>query len=342
MSIRAIRGATVVAENTKTEIMEKTKEMLSKMICENDINLSDIISVVFSATEDISACYPAAAARALGITDAGLMCMQEMKSESETGIPMCLRVLMTAESKLPQSCIAHIYVNGAEVLRPDLAGGFKSIAIDGPCGSGKSTVSKAVADKLGFVHVDTGAMYRAVAYYCLTAGIDLHDEQKIIEAVKDMNITLSKNAADGSQSIFVNGQDVTGLIRTPQVAEGSSFVAGIKDVRQALVEMQRKIAKRSNVVMDGRDIGSYVLKDADLKVYLDADVATRARRRMGELSNKGLSVDFETVKEEIKARDLRDMTREHSPLIKAEDAKVVDTSDMNIEEAAEYIINLIN
>ena len=342
MNVRAIRGATVVEENTKTEIMEKTKEMLSKMICENNIDISDIISIVFSATEDITACYPAVAARIIGITEAGLMCTQEMKSESETGIPMCIRALMTVNSKLSQKSIAHIYLNGAEVLRPDLAGGFKSIAIDGPCGSGKSTVAKLVADKLGFMHVDTGAMYRAVAYHCITAGISLTDESKIVKITDDINITLSKNSKDASQSIFVNNQDVTGLIRTPQVAEGSSFVAGIKEVRQALVEMQRKIARHSNVVMDGRDIGSFVLNNADLKIYLDADIETRTRRRMSELSSKGLSCDFETVKEEIKARDFRDMTREHSPLVKAGDAKVVDTSNMQVEEVVEYIINLID
>jgi len=342
LNIRAIRGATIVVENTKTDIVQKTKEMLSKMICENNISISDIISIVFSVTEDITACPPAVAARAIGITEAGLMCVQEMKTESEAGIPMCVRALMTTESNLPQKNITHIYVNGAEVLRPDLAGKFKSIAIDGPCGSGKSTVAKMVADRLGYLHVDTGAMYRAVAYYCITVGISLTNETKIAKITENLNITLSKNPIDGSQSIFLNEQDITELIRTQQVAEGSSVVAGIKEVRERLVELQRKIAKRNNVVMDGRDIGSYVLSDANLKIYLDADVAIRAKRRMSELLNKGSHSDFETVKEEIKMRDLRDMSREYSPLVKADDAKVVDTSDMNINEVVEFIISLLN
>jgi len=342
LSIRAIRGATIIDENTKIDIVQKTKEMLSKMICENDISVSDIISIVFSVTDDITACPPAVAARSLGITEAGLMCVSEMKSDSEAGIPMCVRALMTVQLGISQQSITHIYVNGAEILRPDLAGAasrFKSIAIDGPCGSGKSTVAKKVADKLGFLHVDTGAMYRAVAYHCITAGVSLTDEIKIIKIAESINITLAKDLVDKSQRIFLNDQDVTELIRTQQVAEGSSFVAGIKEVREKLVDIQRKIAKRSNVVMDGRDIGSFVLKDASLKVYLDADVTIRAKRRLDELFEKGQGADFETVKEEIKMRDLRDMSREFSPLIKADDAKIIDTTNMNIDEVVLSIVN---
>jgi cytidylate kinase len=341
--MRAIRGATLVAENTKAEIMGKTKEMLSKMISDNDVLISSIISVVFSATEDVTACYPAAAARAMGITDAGLMCMQEMKSESETGIPMCIRAMMTIESDLLQKSVSHVYINGAEVLRPDLINKFKSIAIDGPCGSGKSTVAKMVAEKLGYLHVDTGAMYRAVAYYCLTAGISLTDEKKIAEVIKDkIEITLKRNE-NNEQRLFLNGDnDITDLIRTQQIAEGTSVVAKIKEVREKLTEMQRKLAKNDNVVMDGRDIGSFVLKDANLKIYLDASVETRAKRRMNELLNRKIDADFETVKKETEIRDLRDSTREHSPLIKASDAKVIDTSDMDIDEVVKYIVELTN
>ncbi len=213
-----------------------------------------------------------------------------------------------------------------------------NIAIDGPAGAGKSTIAKKLAEKLGFVYIDTGAMYRAMAFYYMEKGIDIDDKEAVIAEFD--NICIELKYIDGVQHIFLNGKDVSGLIRTGEVGENASKVSAIAEVRKKLVALQQEIARSINVVMDGRDIASVVLPDADLKIFLTASVEVRAQRRYKEMIEKGQDVDLATIEEEIRQRDYRDTHRDASPLICVPEAIVVDTSDMTIEEVLEHIISL--
>ena len=212
------------------------------------------------------------------------------------------------------------------------------IAIDGPAGAGKSTVAKAVAKKLGYIYVDTGAMYRAMALYLLRQQIDTGDAAAVSAASRHADITISY--ADGVQQVLLNGENVTGLLRTEEVGNMASVSSANPDVRAKLVELQQALAARENVVMDGRDIGTCVLPQADVKVYLTASAACRAKRRYDELQAKGESCDLAAIEEDIRERDERDMTRAISPLRQAEDAVLVDSSDMTVEEVIEKIASL--
>lgn len=215
-----------------------------------------------------------------------------------------------------------------------------SVAIDGPAGAGKSTIAKAAAAQLRFIYVDTGAMYRAVALYALRNGLPFDDaENKLTQALEEIEIAI--DYVDDSQHVFLNGEDVNGLIRTPEVSAGASAVATVHAVRLKLVELQRKLAIGKNVIMDGRDIGTHVLPDADVKIYLTASVDARAQRRYKELLEKGEDVDFATIKTDIIARDKNDSEREFSPLRQAEDAVLVDNSNMSLEESVAYLISMI-
>ena len=212
------------------------------------------------------------------------------------------------------------------------------IAIDGPAGAGKSTVAKAVAERLGYIYVDTGAMYRAMALYLLRRHIDAADAEGISEA-SHADITISY--VDGAQQVLLNGENVTGLLRTEEVGNMASASSVNPDVRKKLVELQQALAARENVVMDGRDIGTCVLPDANVKVYLTASTGCRAKRRYDELSAKGEDCNLEEIEADIRERDERDMTREFSPLRQAEDAVLVDSSDMTVEEVIGKIISLV-
>ena len=212
------------------------------------------------------------------------------------------------------------------------------IAIDGPAGAGKSTIAKAVAKKMGYIYVDTGAMYRAMALYLLRRGIGADESGKISAASRDADITIAYK--DGLQQVLLNGENVTGLLRTEEVGNMASASSVNKDVRLKLVELQRALAERENVVMDGRDIGTVVLPDADVKVYLTASVETRAKRRFLELQEKGEPTDLAKIAADIEDRDYRDMHRDISPLRQAEDATLVDSSDMTIDQVVERILEL--
>ncbi|MBO4478610.1 MAG: (d)CMP kinase [Lachnospiraceae bacterium] len=212
------------------------------------------------------------------------------------------------------------------------------IAIDGPAGAGKSTIAKKLAEKLNILYVDTGAMYRAVALYLLENDIDLDDETAVSAACLNAKLDLS-HEEDG-QHVFLNGKDVNGFIRTSQVSDATSRTSAFFKVRQHVVSSQQEIAKNISLIMDGRDIGTVVLPDAPLKIYLTADPGVRAKRRYDEMIAKGETCDYETILEEIKERDHRDMTREVSPLRQAEDAVCVDTSYMSIDEVVDTIYGL--
>ena len=214
-----------------------------------------------------------------------------------------------------------------------------SIAIDGPAGSGKSTVAKQIAKKLNLLYIDTGAMYRAVGLHCLKNGIDLKKEEKIASTLKNMNMSIE--LLQGMQNIYLNGENVTEKIRTQEVGKAASDVAVILAVRQKLVQIQRDLAKGHNVIMDGRDIGTNVLPDASVKIYLNASIEERTKRRCNELKALGKQYDSERVKKEIIQRDENDKNRKYNPLTKAKDAFEIDSSCMNIEQVTEAVLNIV-
>jgi cytidylate kinase len=213
-----------------------------------------------------------------------------------------------------------------------------SVAIDGPAGAGKSTVARQVAQQLQLLYVDTGAMYRAVTYEALRRHVDVTDEGAVARLARQLNITMKP--AEGGVDVFVDGRRVTREIRTPEVTNHVSVIAGNPLVREILVEKQREMGKNGGVVMDGRDIGTHVLPDADLKVFLTASIDERAQRRYQELVCKGFSVDPDQLKEEIRLRDEKDQNRQHSPLRPAEDSIHLDTTGRSISEVVQAILDL--
>lgn len=213
------------------------------------------------------------------------------------------------------------------------------VAIDGPAGAGKSSMAKAVAESLGFVYIDTGAMYRAAAVYALENGIEISEAALCAEVLEKIEIDIK--FADDGQKIFLCGKDVSARIRENDASIGASDIAKIPAVRLKLVELQRSLAEKASVIMDGRDIGTYVLPDAEVKIFLTASVEERARRRCAELEERGTKTDFEKVKRDIEYRDKNDSEREFAPLRQAEDAVLVDTTDLSPSQTAERITEII-
>ncbi|MFQ7307419.1 MAG: (d)CMP kinase [Mediterraneibacter sp.] len=210
-----------------------------------------------------------------------------------------------------------------------------NVAIDGPAGAGKSTIAKLVAKEKGYIYVDTGAMYRGLAIHFLNRGIDPEDRDAVAEACRDAEVTIGYEG--GVQQIYLNGENVTSMLRTEETGNMASKTSAIPEVREKLLELQRSLAREKDVIMDGRDIGTNILPDADVKIYLTASVETRARRRYDELREKGEDCSLEEISRDIKERDERDMTREIAPLKKADDALLVDSSDMTIQQVVDEI-----
>ena len=357
----SIRGAITAESNTSGAILEAAEALLLGMAEANNLNIDQIIDIIFSATKDLNAAYPAAAARKMGIVEAGLFCVQEM--DVSGSLPMCLRVLLHAE--IPgkkQSDMKHVYLKEAKCLRPDLIQinkfpamgsgdkspvgdgakphGLLAIAIDGPSGAGKSTVAKAVAACAGIIYVDTGAMYRAVALHNIHKGIDPRDQDAVEKSLPDISIDI-RHDSKRSQRLILNGEDVTESLRTQQVAEGSSIVASYQTVRQKLVTLQQSLASKHSVVMDGRDIGTHVLPEAQIKIYLDASLEERIHRRVGELQASGQPAEYASVKTAIEIRDNRDMNRTHAPLTQAKDAIYIKSDGMTVQDITQMIIQEI-
>ena len=213
-----------------------------------------------------------------------------------------------------------------------------NVAIDGPAGAGKSTIAKQIARRLGYIYVDTGAMYRAMAYYLIQNQVDAADQEAIAAACQHADISICYQ--DGEQVVLLNGENVNAYLRTEAVGNMASVSSVVPEVRKKLVELQQKLARETDVVMDGRDIGTVVLPDADVKVYLTASVETRAKRRFLELQEKGEPADLAKIAADIEDRDYRDMHRDISPLRQAEDATLVDSSDMTIAQVVERILEL--
>ena len=204
-----------------------------------------------------------------------------------------------------------------------------NIAIDGPAGAGKSTIAKRLAKELGYVYVDTGAMYRAMAYYFLKNQVDTNDEEAIAKACPNVNVTIAYQ--DGEQQVLLNGENVNGVIRKEEVGKMASTTSVYPVVRAKLMDLQRELAMKENVIMDGRDIGTVVLPNADVKIFLTASSKVRAKRRYDELTEKGVECDFDEIEKDIIDRDYRDMHRETAPLKQAEDAILLDSSELDID-----------
>lgn len=213
-----------------------------------------------------------------------------------------------------------------------------NIAIDGPAGAGKSTIARAIARKLRLIYVDTGAMYRAMALFMLREGVDPADADAVGRKCREADITIAYEGSE--QMVYLNGENVSSCLRTEEVGNMASAVSVQPAVREKLVELQQALAAKADCVMDGRDIGTCVLPNAQVKIYLTADSGVRAKRRYDELTAKGVPCDLQKIKEDIEDRDYRDMHREHSPLRRAENAVLVDSSDMTVEEVIERILSL--
>lgn len=324
-----IRGATTIGQDTKEEIQKAVKELLEQIANVNNLKKDEIVSIVFSSTSDIHSYYPAKAAREAGFDGCSLFSAQE--PDIDGGLSHCIRVMIFLEQdKKPR----HVYLRGAKVLRKDIATVY-NVAIDGPAGSGKSTVAKRIAKDYNILYLDTGAMYRACALKVVEAGVDVEDEAAIVDLMRTVKLEVAYE--NGIQKTLIDGRDVSEDIRKPPISMAASTVSKHPSVRMHMVEKQREIARKMSCVLDGRDIGTFVLPDADFKFFLTASPEIRAKRRYDELVAKGHTVDFEELKAEIIRRDEQDSSRKMAPLKQAEDAILVDTSDMTIEQVVKTI-----
>ena len=330
-----IRGATTINRDCKEEIYAAVKELLDELFACNSLKKEEIKAFVFSLTTDIHSYHPAKAARECGYDYAPLFAAIE--PEIDGGLKLCIRLMLLTELTEERQ-VKHIYQKGAKVLRKDISETF-NIALDGPAGSGKSTVAKVLAKDYNILYLDTGAMYRACGLKALRMGISPKDGKAVEEMLKTLDLRVEY--VDGKQVTMLDGEDVSMAVRENVVSMAASDVSAHHAVRVKMVEMQREIAKRMSCVLDGRDIGSAVLPDAKFKFFITADSKVRAKRRYDELMARGETVDFDSLHQEILTRDKQDSEREFSPLVCAEDAIVIDTSNMDAEQVVLTIKNVI-
>lgn len=328
--MKAIRGAITVGSDCADEIRESVKELLVAIKEKNSLRYEDVICIMFSNTADIKSFYPAKAAREAGFHRTALYSSAE--PEIDGSLPLCIRVMLLAEI---DAAPVHVYLRGAAALRKDISKKL-NIAVDGPAGSGKSTVCKLLAERLNILALDTGAMYRACALKCLKSGVDTKDEAAVADLINKTEITVKY---DGRQRTCLDGADVSDEVRAPEISMAASNVAKLGCVREKMVALQRKIAAKNSCILDGRDIGSNVLPDAQFKFFLTASPEVRARRRLYDNEQRGFTDNksFSDILAEIKERDKQDSARAIAPLKKAEDAVPIDTSDMNIEEVVSFM-----
>lgn len=331
--MKAIRGATTVDFDNAEQIKERVKELLESICAQNSIDKDGIICIMFSNTADIHSYYPAKAARECGFSGCALY--SSLEPEIQGSLALCIRVMLFVDEDIK---VKHVYLHGAANLRKDLTKKF-NIALDGPAGSGKSTVSKIIAKKLNILCLDTGAMYRACALKCLLNNVSVKDEKKVKELLKNTEITVGYE--NGVQITYLDGKDVSSDIRKPEISMLASTVSALPCVRTKMVEAQRNIAKNTSCVLDGRDIGTNVLPNAEYKFFLTAKPEIRAKRRADENAQKGFSQPFDEILAEIIKRDEQDKNRAVAPLVKAKDAVEIDSSYMSIDEVVNFILNKI-
>ncbi len=330
-----IRGATTIKQDDKEHISCAVKALLDTIFNENRLQKDEIDGFLFSLTSDIHSYHPAKAARECGYDFAPLFAAVE--PDIDGGLPLCIR-LMLFTNRTDKKKVKHVYQEGAKILRKDISEIY-NIALDGPAGSGKSTVAKALARDYNILYLDTGAMYRACGLKALRLGIDPKDGVSVEKMLPNLNVTVEYR--DGTQHTILDGVDVSSAIRENAVSMAASDISTHRAVRIKMVELQREIAKSMSCVLDGRDIGTAVLPDAQYKFYVTADSKVRAMRRFNELSARGQQVDFERLHAEIVARDKQDSEREFSPLMQAKDAIVIDTSNMEIDEVVQAVKSAI-
>lgn len=327
----AIRGA-VDAQNTASSIINQSKILLEEIIRVNKLDKKEIKCILFTATQDIDKAYPALAARYIGLNDTALICLNEMLVEGQ--MQGVIRTTIFYNDDINET---DIYLGKTKSLRKDkyMDNNIK-IAIDGPTSAGKSTIAKLLAQKLKINYVDTGSMYRALTLKVLNNNIDPKSEEDVTSIADKTKIDYFEN------HIFLDGLCVDDKIRNELIDKNVSYVCQYRDVRKRLVSLQKEIASKSSVIMDGRDIGTVVLKDANYKFFLTASADVRAKRRYKEYIEKGLEVNFEDIKNDLIRRDDYDSHREVDPLVKASDAIEVNTDDKNIEETVELMLSYIN
>ena len=321
--MKAIRGATTVERDSPEFIKKAVGELLAEIGRKNNLLSDDIVCAIFSSTSDIRSYYPAKAAREAGFYRCPLF--SALEPPIKGSLARCIRVLILAEC----GSAVHVYMNEAVALRGDIAARF-NIAIDGPAGSGKSTVADILAKRFGVLHLDTGAMYRACALKCIRDGVSVNDESAVAATVE--NIDLKIEYAGGAQKTVLDGKDVSAGIRRSDVSMAASLVSTYGAVREKMVALQRQFAAENSCILDGRDIGTNVLPDARFKFFLTASPEVRAQRRWKEDYAKGSKEPYRQILEDIKRRDMQDSTRAIAPLKAAADAIVLDTSNMNIDE----------
>ena len=329
-----IRGATTVERDCKEEIFSSVKTLLDEIFKKNALKKEEVSGFLFSLTTDIHSYHPAKAAREAGYDFAPLFAAIE--PEIDGGLERCIRLMLFTERKEKE--VKHIYQKGAKILRKDISEIY-NIALDGPAGSGKSTVAKILARDYNVLYLDTGAMYRACGLKALRLGVDPKDQEAVEKMLSDLNVKVEY--LNGAQHTILDGEDVSVSIRENAVSMAASSISAHPAVRVKMVDMQREIAKSMSCVLDGRDIGSTVLPDAKFKFYITADSTIRAMRRFKELQERGETVDFEKLHAEIVARDKQDSEREFSPLVCADDAVVIDTSEMDVESVVAKIKSVI-
>ena len=330
-----IRGATTIERDDKISIVESVKDLLNQIFQVNALEKEEIKVFVFSVTSDIHSYHPAKAARECGYDFAPLF--SAVEPDIEGGLKLCIRVMLLTELKQNRT-VKHIYQKGAKALRKDISEIF-NIALDGPAGSGKSTIAKIIAADYNILYLDTGAMYRACGLKALRLGISPKDKEAVEKMLPSLN--LSVEYRDGKQHTILDGEDVSLAIRENVVSMAASDISAQHAVRIKMVEMQRDIAQNMSCVLDGRDIGSYVLPNAKFKFFITADSKVRATRRFKELEQRGEYVDFEQLHAEIVARDKQDSERDFAPLVCAEDALVIDTSEMEINDVVAAVKKII-
>ncbi len=329
--MNVIRGAITIDKDEPIQIKEKTAELLKNIQEKNGLQVSQIQAVIFSTTQDIHSYYPAKAARECGFDSPALFSCVEPNIDG--ALALCIRVMLFVDGE--KTNVNHVYLGKAAALRKDITSKIV-IALDGPAGSGKSTIAKALASSYNILYLDTGAMYRACALKLLRAGVSPEDEENAEKIIK--NTVVSVKYENGAQRTLLDGEDVSTEIRKNEVSMLASTTSKLRLVREKMVEAQRAIAGEQSCVLDGRDIGTVVLPNAPFKFFVTASSQVRAMRRWKELQEKGeTNIELESLRLEIEARDKQDATRAISPLRQADDAILVDTSAMTIDEVVNHI-----